>query len=176
MPMKCITSKCLASLEYKWSKWIANEFIFPHKGVTSLSNPAETTWTICFLRIPEAFIHGRILHEIFFRLLISNGYILNMGWGRKIITVTLGTDAYYAIKIDTRTDLSMQKYKGLKPEAMLLNVTSWSSHSFVQEHLCKWYRLSSGNKLESRQASEGDGKKCIPLHLHCKLPITFIFF
>lgn len=37
-------------------------------------------------------------------------------------------------------------------------------------------RLSSGNEWESIRASEGDGKKRTPLHLHCKLPIIFIFF
>lgn len=93
----------------------------------------------CFLRILEAYIHSRILYEIFFRLLISDEYILNMGGGRKIITVTLAIDAYYDIKKDTCTDLCMQKYKGLTCEPTFLHVTlrsSQRSSSFLQQHLC----------------------------------------
>lgn len=91
-----------------------------------------------------------------------------MGQGRKIITVTLA-NAYYDIKIDTRMDFCMQKYKGLKPEATFLNVTSWSSHRFVQEHLCSAADFPLGMSGNPYRPLKGMGRNA----LHCTFIANF---
>jgi len=50
-------------------------------------------------------------------------YILNMGGGSKMFTITLAIPANYGIKIDICIYLHVVKYEDLKPEPMFLNTS-----------------------------------------------------